>query len=94
LITIAIGVVVAFQASRMYLKSYTPSEKHAIEIGRLFLDGVAFKTGRVLSVQLEEKEPNFYWDVVIESYVEWDRLDIWDRALKYNRTELREIRPC
>jgi hypothetical protein len=45
-------------------------------------------------VQFEEKKPNFYWDVVVESDVEWDRLDVWDRMLKYNRTELREIRTC
>ena len=76
------------------VRNFTPSEIQAIEIGRLFLDGVGRKTGRVLSVQLEEKKPNFYWDVVVESDVEWDRLDVWDRMLKYNRPELRETRPC
>ncbi|MDH5743162.1 MAG: hypothetical protein OEZ52_06435 [Candidatus Aminicenantes bacterium] len=94
LMAIVIGVVVAFQASRMFVRSFTPSEKQAIEIGRFFLDGVGRKTGRILSVQLEEKKPNFYWDVVVKSDVEWDRLDVWDRMLKYNRPELREIRPC
>lgn len=94
LITVIIGVIVSFQASRMSVRTFTPSEKKAIEIGRLFLDTVGYKTGRVLSVQLEEKEPNFYWDVEVESDVEWDRLDVWDRMLKYNRPELREARPC
>jgi len=78
----------------MFSRTFTPSEKKAIEIGRLFLDAVGYKTGRVLSVQLEEKKPNFYWDVVVESDVEWDRRDVWDRRLKYNRPEIREIRPC
>lgn len=94
LMAIAIGVVVAFQAFRMSLRTFTPSEEQAIEIGRMFLDGVGRKTGKVLSVELEEKEPNFYWDVVVESDVEWDRLDVWDRMLKYNRPELRETKTC
>ena len=93
LMAVGIGVIVAFQAS-MFMRSFTPSEKQAIEISRIFLDGVGRKTGRVLSVQLEEKKPNFYWDVALKSDVEWDRLDVWDRMLKYNRPELREIRPC
>ena len=93
LIAIVIGVVVAFQASRMFVRSFTPSEKQAIEIGRAFLDGVGRKTGRVLFIKHEEKEPNFYWDNALESDVEWDRLDIWDRMLKWDRPELREIRP-
>jgi len=91
---IVIGVIVAFQASRMFVRNYTPSEKQAIEIGRYFLDGVGRKTGRVLFIKVEEKKPNFYWDVALKSDVEWDRLDVWDRMLKYNRPELREIRLC
>jgi len=94
LIAIVIGVVVAFQASRMFVRSFTPSEKQAIEIGRYFLDGVGRKTGRVLFIEHEEKEPNFYWDNALESDVEWDRLDIWDRMLKWDRPDIREIRPC
>ena len=73
---------------------FSPSEKTAIQIGRDFLDGVGRKTGRVLFIQHEEKEPNFYWDIALISDVEWDRLDIWDRMLKWDRPEIREIRPC
>jgi len=94
LITIIIGVVVAFQASRMVVRRFTPSEKQAIEIGRYFLDIVGRKTGRVLFIKHEEKEPNFYWDIALKSDVEWDRLDIWDRMLKWDRPDIREIRPC
>ena len=75
-------------------KYVRPSEKQAIEIGRCFLDGVEHKTGRVLFVKLEEKEPNFYWDIALNWDVESDRLDIWDRMIKYDRPEIREIRPC
>ena len=71
-----------------------PSEKQAIEIGRDFLDGVGQKTGRVLFIKLEEKEPNFYWDIALNWDVESDRLDIWDRMLKYDRPDIRETRPC
>ena len=95
LITIIIGVVVAFQASRMVVRRFTPSEKQAIEIGRYFLDRVGRKTGRVLFIKHEEKEPNFYWDIAdLKSDVEWDRLDIWDKMLKWDRPDIREIRPC
>jgi len=73
---------------------FNPSEKTAIEIGRDFLDEVGRKTGRVLFIKYEEKEPNFYWDNALKSDVEWDRLDIWDRMLKWNRPEIRETRPC
>ena len=78
----------------LFPKYVRPSEKQAIEIGRYFLDGVGRKTGRVLFIKFEEKKPNFYWDIALKSDVEWDRLDVWDRMLKYNRPELREIRPC
>jgi len=78
----------------LFPKYVTPSEKQAIEIGRDFLDGVGQKTGKVLFIKHEEKEPNFYWDIVLKSDVEWDRLDIWDRMLKWDRPEIREIRPC
>jgi len=78
----------------LFPKYVTPSEKLAIEIGRCFLDGVGRKTGKVLFIKHEEKEPNFYWDIALKSDVEWDRLDVWDRMLKWDRPEIREIRPC
>ncbi len=68
---------------------FSPSEKTAIQIGRDFLDGVGRKTGRVLSIKHEEKEPNFYWDIAFKSDVEWDRLDNWDRMLKWDRPEIK-----
>ena len=78
----------------LFPKYVRSSEKQAIEIGRYFLDGVGRKTGRVLFIKYEEKEPNFYWDIALKSDVEWGRLDIWDRMLKWDRPEIREIRPC
>ena len=78
----------------LFPKYVRPSEKQAIEIGRYFLDGVGKKTGKVLFIKHEEREPNFYWDIALKSDVEWDRLDIWDRMLKWDRPEIREIRPC
>jgi hypothetical protein len=75
-------------------KYVTPSEKQAIEIGRDFLDGVGRKTGKVLFIKHEEKEPNFYWDIALDSDVEWDDSDVWDRMLKYNRPDIREARLC
>ncbi len=86
-------IIVITQAMNLSDK-FSPSEKTAIQIGRDFLDGVGHKTGKVLFIQHEEKEPNFYWDIALKSNVEWDRLDIWDRMLKWNRPEIREIRPC
>ncbi len=86
-------IIVITQAMNLSDK-FSPSEKTAIQIGRDFLDGVGRKTGRVLFIQHEEKEPNFYWDIALKSDVEWDRLDIWDRMLKWDRPEIREIRPC
>ena len=86
-------IIVISQAMNLSHK-FSPSEKTAIQIGRDFLDGVGRKTGKVLFIQHEEKEPNFYWDIALKSDVEWDRLDIWDRMLKWDRPELREIRPC
>ncbi len=86
-------IIVISQAMNLSDK-FSPSEKTAIQIGRDFLDGVGRKTGRVLFIKHEEKEPNFYWDIALKSDVEWDRLDIWDRMLKWDRPEIREIRPC
>ncbi len=86
-------IIVISQAMNLSDK-FSPSEKTAIQIGRDFLNGVGRKTGRVLFIQHEEKEPNFYWDIALKSDVEWDRLDIWDRMLKWDRPEIREIRPC
>jgi len=83
-------IIVISQAMNLSHK-FSPSEKTAIQIDRDFLDGVGRKTGRVLFIQHEEKEPNFYWDIALKSDVEWDRLDIWDRMLKWDRPEIREI---
>jgi len=40
------------------------SEEEAIHIGRHFLDGKGYKTGKVLSAKLEKKDPNFYWHIL------------------------------
>lgn len=87
-------IVIIFSQAMNLSDKFSPSEKTAIQIGRDFLDGVGRKTGRVLFIQHEEKEPNFYWDIALKSDVEWDRLDIWDRMLKWDRPDIREIRPC
>ena len=92
-ITIVITSIVTYQALTITEK-FDPEERKAIEIGRYFLDKVGQKTGKVLFIKYEEREPNFYWDIVVESDVEWDRLDIWDRMLKWDRPEIREIKPC
>lgn len=42
------------------------SEQQAVQIGRGFLDGIGFMTGRVLSTKLEEVTPNFYWHDLAE----------------------------
>ena len=42
------------------------SEQQAIHIGRDFLDGIGYMTGKVLSTKLEEKTPNFYWHDLAE----------------------------
>ena len=55
-----------------------PRWRKVIEIGRDFLDGVGFKTGKVLYITFEEREPNFYWDY----------------ALKYERPDLMGLRAC
>ncbi len=62
----------------LFPKYVRPSEKQAIEIGRDFLDGEGSKTGKVLFIKLEEKEPNFYWDY----------------ALKFERPDLTGLRTC
>ena len=87
-------LVIVPLTNTLFPKYVRPSEKQAIEIGRDFLDGVGQKTGRVLFIKLEEKEPNFYWDIALNWDVESDRLDIWDRMLKYDRPDIRETRPC
>lgn len=92
-ITIVLACIITYQAVTT-AEEFGPDERKAIEIGRYFLDGVGRKTGRVLFINYEEKEPNFYWDVALNSDVKWDRLDIWDRWLKYDRPEIREKRPC
>jgi hypothetical protein len=92
-ITIVLLSIITFQALTL-VDLYDPDERKAIEIGRYFLDTVDRKTGRILFIKHEEKEPNFYWDIALNSDVEWDRLDIWDRMLKFDRPDMREIRPC
>ena len=87
-------IVIIFTQAVNLSDNFSPSEKKAIQIGRDFLDGVDHKTGKVLFIKQEEKEPNFYWDTALNSDVEWDRLDIWDRMLKWDRPDIREIRPC
>ena len=86
-------IIVISQAMNLSDK-FSPSEKTAIQIGRDFLDGVGYKTGKVLFIKHEEKEPNFYWDTALKSEVEWNRLDIWDRMVKWDRPEIRETRLC
>ncbi len=92
-ITIVLACIITYQALTL-AEEFDPDERKAIEIGRVFLDGVGHKTGKVLFIKHEEKEPNFYWDNALESDIEWDRLDIWDRMLRWDRPEFREIRPC
>ncbi len=89
-----LAIVIIFTQVVNMSDNFSPAEKTAIQIGRDFLDGVGRKTGKVLFIKHEEKEPNFYWDIVLQSDVVWDRLDIWDRMLKWDRPEIREIRPC
>ena len=42
------------------------SEQQAVHIGKHFLDGKGYKTGRVLSSELEEKDPNYYWHILFK----------------------------
>ena len=49
-----------------------------IQIGRRFLDERGYTTGRVLSSNLEEREPNFYWNY----------------ALKFERPDVQGLRSC
>jgi hypothetical protein len=42
------------------------SEQQAIQIGRHFLDGIGYTTGKVLFARLEEKTPNLYWHDLAE----------------------------
>ncbi len=87
-------IVIIFTQVVNLSDNFSPSEKTAIQMGRDFLNGVGRKTGKVLFIKHEEKEPNFYWDIALQSDVVWDRRDIWDRMLKWDRPEIREIRPC
>jgi hypothetical protein len=49
-----------------------------IQIGRSFLDERGYATGRILSSNLEEMEPNFYWNY----------------ALKFERPDIQGLRSC
>jgi len=42
------------------------SEQQAIQMGKHFLDGINYMTGKVLFTKLEEKAPNFYWHDLAE----------------------------
>ena len=50
----------------------------AIQLGRDFLSGEGMEAGMVLSIEIMEKEPNFYWDY----------------SLKFDRPDLIELRKC
>lgn len=75
--TIVIGCIATFQVL-MSARRFDPYEKKAIEIGRDFLDGNGFKTGKILSIKLEEVEPNFYWNY----------------ALKFEKPDIYGLRSC
>jgi len=92
-IAITLVCVMTYQALTT-AEEFDSDERRAIEIGRYFLDGVGRETGKVLFIKLEETEPNFYWDIALGSEVEWGDLDIWDRMLKFDRPDIREIQPC
>ena len=78
-ITFVIAFIITYQALTI-AKEFEPEERKAIEISKYFLDAVSLKTGRILFIKHEDKEPNFFWDTALKSDVEWDRLDIWARA--------------
>ncbi len=63
-ITIVLACIITYQALTL-AEEFDPDERKAIEIGRVFLDGVGHKTGKVLFIEHEEREPNFYWDIVL-----------------------------
>ncbi len=92
-IAIIIVSVIAYH-SLTTARKFDPDERRAIEVGRYFLDGVGCKTGKVLFIKQEVKEPNFFWDVALDSDVEWDDSDVWDRMLKWDRPDIREARLC
>jgi hypothetical protein len=54
------------------------SAEEAIQIGRQFLDGIGSVTGEVLSVKLDERNPNFYWHEVA----------------KFEKPEIEGLRTC
>jgi hypothetical protein len=98
-IALLLGCILTFQVltrKGLFDKKdlFDKDERKAIEIGRYFLDGVGRETGKLLFIKHEEKKPNFYWDIVLKSDVEWDDYDVWDRMLKYDKPEIREIRSC
>ena len=66
-------VIVIVLTQAMHLSdNFSPSEKTAIQIGREFLAGEGLVTGKVLSIDLLEKEPNFFWDYSLK----FDRPDL------------------
>ena len=76
-ITIVLACIITYQALTL-AEEFDPDEIIAIEIGRVFLDDVGRKTGKVLYIKFEEREPNFYWDY----------------ALKFEGPDLTGLRTC
>ena len=72
-----VTVIVITQAMNLSDK-FSPSEKTVILIGREFLTGEGLVAGKVLSIDLLEKEPNFFWDY----------------SLKFDRPDLTGLRTC
>ncbi len=71
-------IIIVITQAMNFSDKFSLSEKTAIQIGRDFLDGEGFKTGKVLFIKLEEKEPNFYWDY----------------ALKFETSDFTGLRTC
>jgi hypothetical protein len=64
LVTIFIGIVIVIKLPEgSFDQQGMISEQQAIYLGRQFLDGIGYwyTTGKVLSANLEQKTPNFYW---------------------------------
>jgi hypothetical protein len=64
LVAIIIGIVIVIRLrADSFDQQGTISEQQAIYLGRQFLDGIGYwyTTGKVLSVNLTQRAPNFYW---------------------------------
>ena len=71
-------IVIIFSQAVNLSDKFSPSEKTANQIGREFLAGEGLVVGKVLSIDLVEKESNFYWDY----------------SLKFDRPDLIGLRTC